>query len=149
MGLGRVLGLLAWVIDRPRVGFAGPAVLFPRLGRRQGIMGLASHSGSSDLLGILFLPLSLFQSSPLFLPLSFLLFPLLALRLVPLPFLFVLATLVFLLNKQGLLFASFSMPENIAERDLVFFIDIDALCEANAASRGRYCGSGCGSHNFS
>lgn len=110
-------------------------------------MGLASHSGRGDLLGILFLPFSLFQSSPLFLPMSFLLFPLLALRLVLLPFLFVLATLMFLLNKQCLFLASFLMSENIAKRDLIFFID--ALCEANAASRGRYCGSECGGHNFS
>ena len=32
MGLGRVLGMFAWIIDRPRVGFAGLAVLFPHLG---------------------------------------------------------------------------------------------------------------------
>lgn len=62
MGLGRVLGLLAWIIDRPRVGFAGPAVLFPRLGGGQSIMGLTPHSSCSDLLGILFLPFTLFQS---------------------------------------------------------------------------------------
>jgi cellulose synthase/poly-beta-1,6-N-acetylglucosamine synthase-like glycosyltransferase len=135
MGLGRVLGLFAWVIDRSGVGLAGLAVLFPRLGGGQRIMGLPPHSGSSDLLGVLFLPFSLFQSSLLFLPLSFLLFPLLALRLVLLLFFFVLATFLLLLNKQGLLLASFFMTKNIAERDLVFFVD--ALCEANATSGGR------------
>ena len=98
-------------------------------------MGLPPHSGSSDFLGVLFLPFNLFQTSLLFLPLSFLLFPLLALCLMLLPFFFVLATFVFLFNKQGLLLTSFSMSKNIAERDLIFFIDI--LSEANATSRGR------------
>jgi hypothetical protein len=63
------------------------------------------------------------------------LFPLLALRFVLLPFLFVLTTFVLLLNKQGLLLTSFFMSKNIAERDLIFFID--AVCEANTTSRGR------------
>jgi len=99
MGLGRVLGLFTWIIGRSGVSLAGLAVLFPRLGGGQGVSGLPPDSGSSDLLGVLFLPFSLVQSSLLFLPLSFLLFPLLALRLVLLPFLFVLATFLFLLNK--------------------------------------------------
>jgi len=98
-------------------------------------MRLPPRSGSGDLLGVVFLPFSLFESSLLFMPLSFLLLPLLALRLVLLPFLFVLATFLFLLNEQGLLLTSFSMSKNIAERDLIFFIDV--LGEANATSRGR------------
>lgn len=58
MGLGRILGLFTWIIGRSGVGLAGLAVLFPRLGRGQGVNGLSPYSGSGDLFGVLFLPFS-------------------------------------------------------------------------------------------
>jgi len=54
-------------------------------------------------------------------------------------FLFMFTALLLSLKEKGLLLASFFVSKNIAEWDLVFFVNI--LCETNAASRGRCNGS--------
>jgi hypothetical protein len=97
-------------------------------------MQLAPHSGCGDLLGKLLLPLAFFHGSLLLVPLSFLLLPLLPLRLMPQLLLFVFTTFFFSLKEKGLLLTSFSMSKNITEWDRVFFVDI--LRESHTASSG-------------
>ena len=140
MGIRR-LGLPAWVIAGPRVGFVRFAVLLSCLCRRQDIKRLTAHSRCSDLLGVLLLPLDLIYGSLFLLPLSFLLLPLLTLCLMPELFFFMFAALLFSLKEKRLLLTSFSVSENITEWDLIFFVNI--LCESNTASRRR-CGGGGG-----
>ena len=132
MGIQRRLGLPAWVIGGPRVGIVGSAVLLSSLCRRQGIKRLTPHSRCSDLFGVLLLPLGLIYGSLFLLPLSFLLFPLLTFCLMSELFLFVLAAFLFSLKEKCLFLTSFPVSENIAEWDLIFFVNI--LCESNTAS---------------
>src|SRR6266852_2727585 len=102
------LGLLAWVIGRSRVRFPGLAVLLFCLSRGYGKLRLAPHSSRGDLFGELLLPLGSFNGSPLLLPLSFLLLPLLTLRLMSQLLFFMFTTFSFLLKEKGLLLTSFS-----------------------------------------
>jgi hypothetical protein len=108
--LGGRLGLPAWVIGRSRVRFPRLAdLLFWQRGG-YGIERLAPHSSCGDLFGKLLLPLDAFYCSFLLLPLSFLLLPLLTLRLMSQLFLFMFTTFSLSLKEKGHLLASFSMP---------------------------------------
>lgn len=148
MGIRRRLGLPAWVIGGPRVGFIGSAVLLSCLCRRQGVKCLTPHSRCSDLFSVLLLPLGLIYGSLFLLPLSFLLLPLLTFCFMSELFFFMFAAFSFSLKKKRLLLTSFLVSENITEWDLIFFVNI--LCESNTTS-GRRCGCGgsrSGSHGF-